>query len=107
MMAATAGGAAAAWRRTSARLSAERNSSPVSRSAISTAVIPSTMPIAPIHAKRRPPPAQRLFEMHVRRRIFPCVEAKESKLSFETALGKLESIVEAMESGDVPQIGRA
>jgi exodeoxyribonuclease VII small subunit len=40
--------------------------------------------------------------MHARRRIFPCVEAKESKLSFETALGKLESIVEAMESGDVP-----
>jgi exodeoxyribonuclease VII small subunit len=40
--------------------------------------------------------------MHARRRIFPRVEAKESKLSFETALGKLESIVEAMESGDVP-----
>ena len=35
-------------------------------------------------------------------RIFSTVEAKESKLSFETALGKLESIVEAMESGDVP-----
>ena len=33
--------------------------------------------------------------------VFP-VEAKESKLSFETALGKLESIVESMESGDVP-----
>ena len=33
--------------------------------------------------------------------IFRGVEAKESKLSFETALGKLESIVEAMESGDV------
>ncbi len=30
------------------------------------------------------------------------VEAKESKLSFETALGKLETIVESMESGDVP-----
>jgi len=30
------------------------------------------------------------------------VEAKESKLSFETALGKLETIVETMESGDVP-----
>lgn len=40
--------------------------------------------------------------MPVDRRIFSCVEAKESKLSFETALGKLESIVEAMESGDVP-----
>lgn len=34
--------------------------------------------------------------------MFRCVEAKESKLSFEAALGKLESIVEAMESGDVP-----
>ena len=30
------------------------------------------------------------------------MEAKESKLSFETALGKLETIVETMESGDVP-----
>ncbi len=30
------------------------------------------------------------------------MEAKESKLSFEAALGKLESIVEAMEGGDVP-----
>ena len=40
--------------------------------------------------------------MHARRPIFPRVEAKESKLSFEIALGKLESIVEAMESGDVP-----
>ncbi len=29
-------------------------------------------------------------------------EAKESKLSFETALTKLEAIVESMESGDVP-----
>ena len=45
---------------------------------------------------------QRLFEMPVRRRIFPGVEAKEAKLSFETALGKLEAIVESMESGDVP-----
>ena len=34
--------------------------------------------------------------------MFPRVEAKETKLSFETALGKLESIVESMESGDVP-----
>ena len=40
--------------------------------------------------------------MPPRRRIFSFVEAKDSKLSFETALGKLESIVEAMESGDVP-----
>ena len=30
------------------------------------------------------------------------MEAKDAKLSFETALTKLESIVEAMESGDVP-----
>ncbi|HZP61102.1 MAG TPA: exodeoxyribonuclease VII small subunit [Opitutaceae bacterium] len=29
-------------------------------------------------------------------------EAKESKLSFETALAGLEAIVESMESGDVP-----
>ncbi len=34
--------------------------------------------------------------------MFPRVEAKETKLSFEAALGKLESIVESMESGDVP-----
>jgi exodeoxyribonuclease VII small subunit len=30
------------------------------------------------------------------------VEAPEAKLSFEDALGKLEAIVESMESGDVP-----
>jgi exodeoxyribonuclease VII small subunit len=36
------------------------------------------------------------------RRIFGSVEAKDSKLSFETALGKLETIVDAMEAGDVP-----
>jgi exodeoxyribonuclease VII small subunit len=30
------------------------------------------------------------------------VETKEVKLSFETALSKLETIVESMESGDVP-----
>ncbi len=40
--------------------------------------------------------------MPAHRRIFSGVEAKESKLSFENALGKLESIVETMESGDVP-----
>ena len=34
--------------------------------------------------------------------MFPPVEAKDAKLSFETALTKLETIVEAMESGDVP-----
>ena len=55
-----------------------------------------------MHAKPPPPPAQRLFEMPALRRIVPRVEAKETKLSFETALGKLESIVESMESGDVP-----
>lgn len=30
------------------------------------------------------------------------MDAKESKLSFESALTKLETIVESMESGDVP-----
>jgi exodeoxyribonuclease VII small subunit len=30
------------------------------------------------------------------------VDNKESKLSFEAALSKLESIVESMESGEVP-----
>lgn len=30
------------------------------------------------------------------------MEAKEAKLSFESALGKLETIVESMESGEVP-----
>jgi len=40
--------------------------------------------------------------MPARGRIVAGVEVKESKLSFEAALGKLESIVEAMESGDVP-----
>jgi exodeoxyribonuclease VII small subunit len=35
-------------------------------------------------------------------RIFRPVEAKETKLSFENALTKLETIVESMESGDVP-----
>jgi len=40
--------------------------------------------------------------MPAARRMFPRVEAKDPKLSFETALGQLESIVESMESGDVP-----
>jgi exodeoxyribonuclease VII small subunit len=30
------------------------------------------------------------------------VDATDAKLSFETALGKLEAIVESMESGEVP-----
>ena len=30
------------------------------------------------------------------------MEAKDSKLSFEAALAKLEGIVESMETGDVP-----
>lgn len=30
------------------------------------------------------------------------MDAKESKLSFESALTKLETVVESMESGDVP-----
>jgi len=32
----------------------------------------------------------------------PLVEAKDAKLSFEDALRQLETIVETMESGDVP-----
>jgi exodeoxyribonuclease VII small subunit len=32
----------------------------------------------------------------------PGVEASDAQLSFEAALGRLESIVESMESGDVP-----
>lgn len=47
-------------------------------------------------------PNQRLFEMPEGRRIVSSVDAKDAKLSFEAALGKLESIVESMESGDVP-----
>lgn len=35
-------------------------------------------------------------------RIVARVEASEAKLTFEAALGKLETIVESMESGDVP-----
>jgi len=30
------------------------------------------------------------------------VEAKDAKLSFENALGRLEAVVESMESGEVP-----
>jgi len=36
------------------------------------------------------------------RRIVASVESSEAKLTFEAALGKLESIVESMESGEVP-----
>lgn len=43
-----------------------------------------------------------MFEIASFPRIFPRVEAKDAKLSFETALTKLESIVESMESGEVP-----
>jgi exodeoxyribonuclease VII small subunit len=43
-----------------------------------------------------------LFEIACFPRIFSDVEAKDAKLSFETALTKLESIVESMESGEVP-----
>lgn len=32
----------------------------------------------------------------------PAVEATDAKLSFEAALGQLETIVESMESGEVP-----
>ena len=34
--------------------------------------------------------------------ILAGVEAKETKLTFEAALGQLETIVESMESGEVP-----
>jgi exodeoxyribonuclease VII small subunit len=40
--------------------------------------------------------------MRVSRRIVPYVEANDAKVSFEDALGQLETIVEAMEAGDVP-----
>lgn len=40
--------------------------------------------------------------MPVLGRIVRAVEAKDSKLTFEAALAKLESVVDAMESGDVP-----
>jgi exodeoxyribonuclease VII small subunit len=30
------------------------------------------------------------------------VEAKDAKLSFEDALGRLEAVVESMESGEIP-----
>lgn len=36
------------------------------------------------------------------RRIVAAVESSEAKLTFEAALGKLEAIVESMESGEVP-----
>ena len=35
-------------------------------------------------------------------RIVAAVEASETKLTFEAALGQLEAIVESMESGEVP-----
>jgi exodeoxyribonuclease VII small subunit len=34
--------------------------------------------------------------------MFRVVDSKDAKLSFETALTKLETIVESMESGEVP-----
>lgn len=46
--------------------------------------------------------SQRWVEIPRFPRIFPRVEAKDAKLSFETALTKLETIVESMESGEVP-----
>jgi exodeoxyribonuclease VII small subunit len=74
-----------------------------------TAVAASSNSRACLRARHRRPARnhnliaiQRLFEMPARWRIFPGVEAKDTKLSFEAALGKLESIVESMESGDVP-----
>jgi exodeoxyribonuclease VII small subunit len=43
-----------------------------------------------------------LFEKAPERGILALVENKDVKLSFESALSKLEAIVESMESGDVP-----
>jgi exodeoxyribonuclease VII small subunit len=43
-----------------------------------------------------------LFEKPALRAHRGSVENKEAKLSFETALSKLETIVESMESGEVP-----
>lgn len=34
--------------------------------------------------------------------MYPVVDAKDAKLSFEAALGQLETIVESMEAGEVP-----
>lgn len=43
-----------------------------------------------------------MFEIACIPHIFSGVDAKDAKLSFENALTKLESIVESMESGEVP-----
>lgn len=40
--------------------------------------------------------------MHGQSPIVAAVDATDAKLSFEAALAKLESIVESMESGEVP-----
>ena len=50
----------------------------------------------------RPIPPQRLFEMPRIPPMLRVVDSKDAKLSFETALTKLETIVESMESGEVP-----
>ena len=48
-------------------------------------------------------PSERWFEMTIlRHNLVPPVEAPEAQVPFESALEKLESIVESMESGDVP-----
>lgn len=48
------------------------------------------------------PPAHLLIENPFPRRIVPRVEAPDAQLSFETALTQLETIVESMESGEIP-----
>jgi len=48
------------------------------------------------------PPTHLLVENPLRRRIVCRVEAADTNLSFEAALNQLETIVESMESGDVP-----
>jgi exodeoxyribonuclease VII small subunit len=46
--------------------------------------------------------AQRWFEMATPHPIVVQVEASEAKLTFEAALERLETVVESMESGEVP-----
>lgn len=42
------------------------------------------------------------MKCHFAKASCPSVDAQDAKLSFEAALGKLETIVESMESGEVP-----
>jgi exodeoxyribonuclease VII small subunit len=64
---------------------------------------PRTLPASPspsrIFALRR---VKSAIENPLSARIVWAVEAKDAKLSFEAALTRLESVVESMESGEVP-----